>query len=113
MDEAGLRSIFSLNIKRFRGRKGLSQEKLAEKMEISTNYLSDIETGKGWVSPFSLVKMANALGIEVFELFKPSETIPESTVSLINGYLDDFSLSVKVSFEKSIEQSLKKIRKSL
>jgi transcriptional regulator with XRE-family HTH domain len=112
MDEAGLRSIFSFNIKRFRSRKGLSQEKLAEKIDISTNYLSDIETGKGWVSPFSLVKIASALEIEVFELFKPPETVPESTVSLINGYLDDFSLSLRASFEKSIEQSLRKIRKT-
>ncbi|MDR2258655.1 MAG: helix-turn-helix domain-containing protein [Treponema sp.] len=112
MDEAGLRSIFGLNIKRYRGRKGLSQEKLAEKMEISTNYLSDIETGKGWVSPFSLVKMANALEIEVFELFKPLETMPESTADLINGYLDGFSMSLRSSFEKSVEQTLRKIRKT-
>ncbi|MDR2069050.1 MAG: helix-turn-helix domain-containing protein [Spirochaetaceae bacterium] len=112
MDEAGLRSIFSLNIKRFRRRKGLSQEKLAEKMGISTNYLSDIETGKGWVSPFSLVKMANALEIEVFELFKPLEAVPEGTADLINKYLDDFSLSLRASFEKSIEQSLRETKKS-
>ena len=82
-------------------------------MEISTNYLSDIETGKGWVSPFSLVKMANALEIEVFELFKPYESVSESTIELINGYLDDFSVSLRASFEKSVEQSLRKIRKSL
>jgi transcriptional regulator with XRE-family HTH domain len=113
MDETGLRSVFSLNIKRFRSRKGLSQEKLAEKMEISTNYLSDIETGKGWVSPFSLIKLANALEIEVFELFKPPETVPESAAEVINAYLDDFSLSLRNSFEKSIEQSLRKIKKSL
>jgi transcriptional regulator with XRE-family HTH domain len=93
--------------------KGLSQEKLAEKMKISTNYLSDIETGKGWVSPFSLIKMANALEIEVFELFKPHKTVSESAAELINGYLDDFSLSLRTSFEKSIEQSLQKIKKSL
>lgn len=113
MDEAGLRSIFSLNIKRFRGRKGLSQEKLVEKMEISINYLSDIETGKGWVSPFPLIKMANALEIEVFELFKPHESVSESTANVINEYLQDFSKSLMASFEKSIEQSLRKIRKSL
>ncbi|MDR2070665.1 MAG: helix-turn-helix domain-containing protein [Treponema sp.] len=77
MDEADLRSIFSLNFKRFRARKGLSQEKIAEKMEISPNYLSDIESGEGWVSPFSLIKMANALGIEVFEMFKPHESVSE------------------------------------
>jgi len=46
MDEAKLRNILSQNIRRFRKSKGFSQERLAEKMEISTNYLSDIERGK-------------------------------------------------------------------
>ena len=43
MDEAGLRNLLSKNIKHYRQRKGWSQEKLAKKMEISTDYLSDIE----------------------------------------------------------------------
>ena len=71
MDDKSLRNLLSQNIKRYRQRKGWSQAKLAEKMDISTNYLSDIETKRGWVSSFSLVKWANALEIEVFELFKP------------------------------------------
>ena len=71
MDEADLRNLLSQNIKRHRQSKGLSQAKLAEKMDISTNYLFDIETKRGWVSSLSLVKLANALDIEVFKLFKP------------------------------------------
>jgi transcriptional regulator with XRE-family HTH domain len=93
--------------------KGLSQEKLAEKIALSTNYLSDIETGKGWVSPFSLVKLANALEIEVFELFKPHEAVSKSTLNIVNKCLDDFTMSLKVSFDKSIEDSLSEIRKNL
>ena len=113
MDEANLRKLFSLNIKRFRQRKGLSQAKLAEKMGISTNYLSDIETGRGWVSPFSLIKLANALEIEVFELFKPPEKVPSNVTNIINRYLNDFSVSLKVSFDKSLADSMKKIQKNL
>jgi len=113
MDEAGLRSLLSSNIKRFRSRKGLSQEKLAEKINISTNYLSYIETGKGWVSPFSLIKLANALEIEVFELFKPQETVSTDVLNMVNRCLEDFSSSLRVSFDKSITDSMRKIRKSL
>ena len=112
-DEADLRAIFSENIKKYRQRKGWSQEKLAEKMEISTNYLSDIERKRGWVSPFSLVKLANALEIEVFELFKPQEAASADIVDKVNKYLDDFSTSLKVSFEKSLVDSMRKIRKNL
>ena len=113
MDEANLRNLFSQNIKRYRQMKGLSQEKLAEKIEISTNYLSEIETGKGWVSPFSLVKIANALEIEVFELFKPQEAVPKDKLKTINKCLDDFSNSLKISFEKSLKNSIQKIQKNL
>ena len=113
MKEADLRSLFSQNIKRYRQMKSWSQEKLAEKMEISTNYLSEIETGRGWVSPLSLVKMASALGIDVYELFKPHDAISASTVKTINKCLDDFSTSLSVSFEKSLKDSIRKIRKSL
>ncbi|MDR0301196.1 MAG: helix-turn-helix domain-containing protein [Treponema sp.] len=113
MDEESLRGLLSQNIKRFRQRKGLSQAKLAEKMEISTNYLSDIETKRGWVSPFSLVKLANALEIEVFELFKPQENVSLDVKNTINKCLNDFSTSLRVSFDKSLKDSIKKIRKNL
>ena len=113
MNEKELRKLFSRNIKRYRHMKGWSQEKLAEKMDISTNYLSEIETGKGWVSPFSLVKLANALEIEIFQLFTLYEKIPSDTKKKINKCLDDFSTSLKVSFEKSINDSMRKIQKNL
>ncbi len=108
-----MRNLLSRNIKRYRQRRGWSQAKLAEKMDISTNYLSDIESKRGWVSAFSLVKLANALEIEVFELFKPEEATPADVLLAVNRCLDDFSTSLRISFEKSLEDSLKKIRKSI
>jgi len=113
MKEADLRNLFSQNIKRYRQMKGWSQEKLAENMEISTNYLSEIETGRGWVSPFSLVKLANALEIEVFNLFEPQKVKSKETLKEISKYLEDFSTSLKISFDKSINTSMKKITKNL
>jgi transcriptional regulator with XRE-family HTH domain len=113
MDETFLRALLSQNIKRYRQRKGWSQAKLAEKMEISTNYLSDIETKRGWLSPFSLVKLANALGIEVYMLFQPKETASDDVLSTVNKCLDDFSTSLRVSIDKAILDSMKKIQKTI
>ena len=113
MDEECLRELLSQNIKRFRQKKGWSQAKLAEEMDISTNYLSDIERKRGWVSPFSLVKLANALEIEVFELFVPEETTPVDVKNAINKYLEDFSTSLRISFDKSLKDSMQKIQKNL
>jgi len=113
MDELGLRSILSQNIKRLRKRKGFSQEILAEKMGISTNYLSDIEREKNWPSPLSLVKLANALEVEVFELFKPQEAVSSDISNAVNRCLEDLSSSLKISFEKSLNDSIKGIQRNL
>ena len=47
MEEQELRGVLSGNIKRCRQQKNLSQMALAEKLDISTNFLSDIEDSRG------------------------------------------------------------------
>jgi transcriptional regulator with XRE-family HTH domain len=69
MTETELTENFAKKIRYLRFNKGWSQAKLAETVGLSTNYISDIETCKGWVSPSTLVKLADAFGIEVKELF--------------------------------------------
>jgi len=59
------------------------------------------------------VKLANALEIDVFELFKPHETLPKDTLNTINKCLEDFSTSLKVSFDKSLHEAKRKIQKNL
>jgi transcriptional regulator with XRE-family HTH domain len=110
--ETEVRQILSFNIKLFRQRKGLSQAKLAEKMKISTNYLSDIETCRGWVSPLSLAKLAYALDIEVFELFKPPKNKNLNVSAIMNRCLDDLSVSLKQAFDKSLGDTIKKLRQT-
>ena len=75
MTEHELRAILSANLKRYRAYRKLSQEKLAEKLDISIPFLSDVENGRKWVSAATLVKFAGVLGIEPHELFKPFETL--------------------------------------
>ena len=108
-DEASLRNLLSQNIKRLRKRRGLSQATLAEKANMATSYISDIETGRYGVSLAALVSLANSLEVEVFELFKPQEAISEDTLGVINKYLDDISESLTISLASSI----RKIRKNL
>jgi transcriptional regulator with XRE-family HTH domain len=97
MNERELRGVLSANIKRYRARIGLSQLALALKLEISTNFLSDIETGKKWVSPTTLVKLAGVLNVGVYELFKPQEVLPQDRAAIITKYTEDAVLLVKQS----------------
>ena len=104
MNEQELRKLLSVNIKRFRNRRGWSQAKLADKLDISTNFLSDIETQKGWVSPLTLVKLASALDIEVYELFKPENAISGDLKDVVNKLAQDLTVVITESVEYARKQ---------
>jgi len=99
MEEKDLRAVFGENIKKFRNKRGWNQLLLAEKLDISANFLSEIETGKGWVSPLTLVKLANALDIEVFELFLIPKTTTENEIETekMKRFAKDMALAIDVS----------------
>lgn len=56
------------NIRKYRNGLGLSQEKLSEMADISTDYISAIERGKRTPSIKRLCKIAKALGVEPYKL---------------------------------------------
>ena len=89
MKEQELRGILSNNIKRCRQKNNLSQLALAEKVDISTNFLSDIERCKAWVSPNTLVKLASVLNIEPYELFKSDVLLSNTEKSILQHYADE------------------------
>ena len=57
------------NIRRHRQRKALSQEKLAEKAELSTVFINRIEAGKENISVDALQRIARSLVRTLRELF--------------------------------------------
>jgi len=94
MTDKELRNIFSTNIKRHRRSRNLSQADLAEKLDISVNFLCNIENGNRWISPQTLVKFATALNIEPYELFKPAEALPPDVPFILNKCLDEAIVAV-------------------
>ncbi|MDR1957272.1 MAG: helix-turn-helix domain-containing protein [Treponema sp.] len=89
MTEHELRAILSMNLKRYRNYRKLSQAELAEKLDISIPFLSDVENGRKWVSPVTLVKFANALHIEPYELFKPDEALSPATAAALTKWSNE------------------------
>ncbi|MDR1353592.1 MAG: helix-turn-helix domain-containing protein [Treponema sp.] len=89
MEERELRGILGSNIKRCRLKSNLSQLALAEKLDISTNFLSDIERCKAWISPNTLVKLASVLDVEPYELFKADSFLSEMEQDILRHYADE------------------------
>ena len=112
-DEKDCRAVLSRNIKRFRSRIGLSQLHMALELGISTTFLSDIETGKKWVSAQTLSRIAKTLKIEVYELFKPEKNIRDDVSAAIAQYLDDVDDALIKSIEEAVRPAVKRSIKKM
>ena len=112
-DEKECRELLSQNIKRFRNRLGLSQLHLALELDISATFLSDIETGKKWVSAQTLSQIAKALKVEVYELFKPEKNIKDDVSAAVAKYLDDVDDTLIKSIEEAVRPAIKKSIKKM
>lgn len=62
MDNEKLLKIFGLNIKFERIKSGLSQESVAESLEFSAVYISNVESGKHKISLTNACKFAEFYG---------------------------------------------------
>jgi transcriptional regulator with XRE-family HTH domain len=61
--------VFGTNLKKYRKKKGLSQEAFAEKCGMHRTYISAIECYKRSISLENIQRIADALEIETYKLF--------------------------------------------
>ena len=71
-----IRDVLANNMKAYRKATGLTQSKLAEKVDTSTHYIGMIETKKNFPSPEMLERIAVALGIDTLDLFSVEKNLP-------------------------------------
>ena len=64
-----IKQIVGKRIQKYRKQSSLTQEALAELIGIDTISLSKIETGRNYPTSENITKLANALGVEIYELF--------------------------------------------
>ncbi len=65
-----IKNILGKRIKELRKSKGLSQEKLAEMIDLSQNSLSNIECGINFLTSETLEKLLCAFGVSLTEFFQ-------------------------------------------
>lgn len=103
-----LKETLSKNIKKYR-RGRFTQETLAEAIGVSSQNINDIEGKRRWPREETLVKLADILGIEIYELFIP----PENLINKNNNVLDiekiknqlnnDLVSKIRTSFNKVLD----------
>jgi len=114
-----IRLVLAENMKKYRKIQGLSQEKLAEKMNTAPNYIAMIEVGRKFPSAGMLERIAVALNVDTPELFT-THTVTFMTNSnksierLYQEVLFDFKKfeSDYKQFEKNFTERIKQWQQS-
>jgi len=101
---ASLREIFAKNLRENRRRCGFSQEQLAEKVGITTQYLAMMEIARKFPASEVLERIAEAIDIKVYELFLIDHS-PREELELLRR---DIISEMKQTFGDIIEQALRK-----
>lgn len=70
-----LKEIYTANLRNLRKNRKMNQAEISEKVGISEKFYNDIETGRKWGSFETIIDIANALGVEPYELFLPQGSV--------------------------------------
>jgi transcriptional regulator with XRE-family HTH domain len=103
MEGKRLKGILGKNINFYRHRRQFSQADLAEKANISITFLSNIERGNNYPQAETLCNIANALGINVWELFKEKEPF-DSQKAIIDRISEDYTKHINIALKKVYKQ---------
>jgi transcriptional regulator with XRE-family HTH domain len=114
-----IRLVLAVNMKKYRKILGISQEKLAEKMDTAPNYIAMIEVGRKFPSAGMLERIALALNVDTPELFttntvtfmtnsnKTVERLYQEVLSDFRKFENDYKL-----FKKNITEKIKQWQKN-
>lgn len=96
-----LKAEVGKNIQRIRKERKITQENLAELINIETISMSKIETGKSYPTSENLCKIANILNVEPYELFifentKSIENLKQEIITYIKNIKDDRKKLIKI-----------------
>jgi len=97
--EQSILILVGKRIRDLRNNKGLSQEELGEKAGFHFSYIGGVERAEKNISLLNLEKIANALGVSVYELFlygkhrKPVRTERDEMINRINEQLVGMNMS--------------------
>ena len=106
-----VKQLFGQNLHTYRKLRKLSQEQLAEKLDISVKHLSTMETGKVFASAELIEKIAKELDISISALFYTDndKTCDESDFSKIESILEEESIKA-LQFIKYKIREIKNIK---
>jgi len=105
MDGQVIKAVLGKNIKFLRTQRDFTQAVLAEKADISIIFLSSIERGTKYPKPDILARIAEALTVEVFELFK-GNLVSSDSKETISQLSEDITKKINAAVADVFKQYL-------
>jgi transcriptional regulator with XRE-family HTH domain len=102
-----IREVLARNLKEKRKELGMTQSELAERAEISTNFIALIETRKKFPAPETLERLADTLNMEISELFANPVSPETALKNLHHAILDDLDHAIGEAVDKAIDRRYK------
>ena len=102
-----VRKILSFNLKKYRKKLGISQEKLAESAGISAMMVKDIEACRTWVSDKTLESIATALKTDIYCLLMPDTVYEKEIKKTIRNDFESIFQKVHQDIDITLKNTLK------
>jgi transcriptional regulator with XRE-family HTH domain len=104
MDEKEVTAILGSNVKKYRKSKSLTQEKLAAKLDVSTNYISDVERGKAWISAKTIARLSEVFDIEPSRLLQQDAFYEGYAIpAVVTKYAKDMALIIAGALKADLQ----------
>ena len=103
-----IQRLLAKNIKEIRKQLGLSQAKLAEMVDCSTSFIGEIEIGRKFPSAENLQKIADSLGLDIFQLFLTDKKKKDFDKQMVLG---NVKKELQKKFTKDLEETINKYLK--
>ena len=104
IDELYIRRLIGGNLRRFRSQQGISQIELANKTDLTHNFINDVENFKKGISTKTLAALSSALNVNPYQLYLPDDT-PNNERAV---YVNDLKNSFQNAINKVADQYLSK-----
>jgi transcriptional regulator with XRE-family HTH domain len=95
---ARLGEIFAQNLRAYRRKHGLTQAQLAEKVDVSTHHIGMLELRRNYPTFDLIERLADALNIEMYELFVE----PDSSTGELERLRQDIKGDMRFLLEEFI-----------
>ena len=99
-----IQELFIANLKTYRKLRHFSQTRLAELCDSSTGYIGEIESAKRFPSVNMIERIANALGIDSWYLFKNEPINSNNTTTLLPTQKYEIMKMANIALSKILDK---------